>query len=126
MIRNILLVALGGGLGSVARYLVSRWAQGSILSAFPWGTMIVNIAGCVLIGFFCGLFDQGVLRSTSVKLFLTVGFCGGFTTFSTFMNENLLLLRSDSILLAAIYTGASVAIGLLGVYAGLKLAQLAF
>lgn len=117
MIRNILFVALGGAVGSVARYLVSKMVNESFSSSFPLATMLVNIAGCVLIGAFLSISERFSLGE-SCRLFLTVGLCGGFTTFSTFMNENLLLLRAGSIGLLALYAGCSVALGLLGVFAG--------
>lgn len=110
-------VAVGGALGSVARYLVSKWIADNISSAMPWGTMAVNLLGCLLIGVFCGLADKFGIGG-EIKLLLTVGFCGGFTTFSTFMNENLSLLRSSDLLLCALYTGGSVALGLLCVFLG--------
>lgn len=118
--NNILCVALGGALGSVCRYLVSKWLQEAAATAFPAGTLVVNVLGCLLIGVFYGMAERHGMGG-ELKLLLTVGFCGGFTTFSTFMNENLALLRSDQFLLAAAYAGASVALGLLAVWAGMKL-----
>ena len=117
MIRNMLFVALGGAIGSVARYLVSKMVNESFSSSFPLATMLVNIAGCVLIGIFLSLSERFSLGEGS-RLLLTVGLCGGFTTFSTLMNENLLLLRVGSIGQLALYAGGSVALGLLGVFAG--------
>lgn len=117
MIRNMLFVALGGAIGSVARYLVSKMVNESFSSSFPIATMLVNVAGCVLIGVFLYLSERFSLGESS-RLLLTVGLCGGFTTFSTFMNENLLLLRAGSICQLALYAGGSVALGLLGVFAG--------
>ena len=120
MIQQIILVAVGGGLGSAARYLASKWIQNTVLSAFPLGTLMVNVGGCLLIGLLCGLSQRGVLQNSELKLFLTVGFCGGFTTFSTFMNENLGLLRTGQLLTTALYAGLSLALGLLAVYVGIK------
>lgn len=117
MIRNMLFVALGGAIGSVARYLVSKMVNESFSSSFPLATMLVNVAGCVLIGVFLSLSERFSLGESS-RLLLTVGLCGGFTTFSTFMNENLLLFRAGSICQLALYAGGSVALGLLGVVAG--------
>lgn len=117
MIRNIIFVAIGGALGSVARYLVSKWIKDLSSTSFPFGTMAVNITGCLLIGIFYGLTERWGL-SGEMKLLLTVGFCGGFTTFSTFMNESLSLLRLDNILYAALYAGGSVALGLIAVFIG--------
>lgn len=117
MIRNIIFVAIGGALGSVVRYLVSKWINDLSSTSFPFGTMAVNITGCLLIGIFYGLTERWEL-SGEMKLLLTVGFCGGFTTFSTFMNESLSLLRLDNILYAALYAGGSVALGLIAVFIG--------
>ncbi len=122
MMQNILFVALGGALGSVARYLVSKAVNETVSSPFPFATLIVNVFGCVLIGVFYTLSDRFGFDA-GIRLLLTVGLCGGFTTFSTFMNENLLLLRSDDIVFAALYVGGSVALGLLGVWAGRLLAS---
>ena len=100
MVRNLLLVALGGGLGSVCRYLVSRMVE----SSFPWGTFAVNILGSLLIGLLVALVGKGIV-SNEIKLLLVTGFCGGFTTFSTFANESakeplktrtIMQLRKDS------------------------------
>lgn len=119
MLNNIICVALGGALGSVCRYLVSKWLQEAASVAFPVGTLAVNVLGCLLIGIFYAMAERHGMGG-SLKLLLTVGFCGGFTTFSTFMNENLTLLRSDQLLTAAMYAAASVALGLIAVWAGMK------
>ena len=125
MLKNILLVALGGAVGSVARYLVSRALNGTLLAAFPLGTLTANVLGCLIIGLVCGLADgDGPPVGADLKLLLTVGFCGGFTTFSTFMNESLTLVKTGDAVLAALYAGASVALGLAAVAAGLQLAKL--
>ena len=124
MLRNILLVAVGGAAGSVARYLLSKAVQEAAASAFPWGTMTVNIAGCLLIGFIAGLpLGGGDGQWDGLKLALTVGFCGGFTTFSTFMGESLTLAKGGDTLLSAAYIGASVAVGILAAAAGTQLAK---
>ena len=124
MLRNILLVAAGGAAGSVARYLLSKAVQGAAASAFPWGTMTVNIAGCLLIGFIGGLpIGGGDGQWDGLKLALTAGFCGGFTTFSTFANESLTLAKGGDALLPALYIGVSVAVGILAAAAGTQLAK---
>ncbi len=124
MLKNILLVALGGAAGSVARYLLSKAIQDTAATAFPWGTMAVNVAGCLLIGLLYGLAaGDGTRLGADLKLMLTVGFCGGFTTFSTFANESLTLAKTGDALLSAAYIGSSVALGVLAVAAGAQLAK---
>lgn len=124
MLKNILLVALGGAAGSVARYLLSRAVQGTMLSAFPFGTMTVNVLGCLMLGAVCGPADGGLGMSRGLRLMLTMGFCGGFTTFSTFMNESASLMRAGNALMAAAYIGASVMLGLLAVFLGMQLTKM--
>lgn len=121
MIRTILIVALGGAIGTVLRFLLSRFIQGTILSAFPYGTLVVNLLGCLLIGIFYALSARVAWVSGDMKLFLTVGLCGGLTTFSTFCNENLTLLRDGHPFTAALYAGVSITVGILAVHAGYTL-----
>ena len=117
------MVALGGALGSAARYVVSRVVQEQCATAFPLHTFAVNVVGCLLIGLVCGLAARLDGLGNGLKLFLTVGFCGGFTTFSTFCNENLALLRGGALFTAALYAALSLFVGLLAVYAGLLIAR---
>lgn len=120
MIGNLLYVGLGSCIGGIARYLVGRLLP-LTSPGFPFGTLIVNLAGCFLIGLIFGLIDRNVGLSDGMRLFLTVGFCGGFTTFSTFMYDNFLFLEGDRLLLFFIYTSVSLIVGLLLVYAGYTL-----
>ena len=92
MWRAVLFVGAGSFLGGVARYLLSRLIQSHVASGFPWGTMTVNVAGCLLIGLLYGCMERAGWMNPELRLFLTVGFCGGFTTFSTFIHENYILL----------------------------------
>lgn len=117
MIRNLLLIALGGAVGSVLRYLVS-----SLNTLFPWGTFTVNILGSLLIGLLAGLVSKGML-SPELKLLLVTGFCGGFTTFSTFANESFSMVKAGDILLTALYVGASVFVGVIAVWGGMILSN---
>ncbi|MBR1901596.1 MAG: fluoride efflux transporter CrcB [Bacteroidaceae bacterium] len=114
--KSILLVALGGGIGSVCRYLISILNT----TSYPWGTFAVNILGSLLIGLLVGCVNKGSLPP-ELKLLLVTGFCGGFTTFSTFANESVGMMKAGDILLSALYIGASVVVGVLAVWAGLKL-----
>ncbi|MEI8113968.1 MAG: fluoride efflux transporter CrcB [Bacteroidia bacterium] len=118
MLKSIMIVGFGGFIGTVARFLISRYFQENVSSVFPWGTFIVNIVGCLLIGLIYGISEKGELMSPEVRLFLTVGICGGFTTFSTFSNDAFMLLRQDEWLRFAFYTSLSFFLGLLAVYAG--------
>lgn len=115
---NYLIIALGGGIGSALRYAVSKFVQDSTNGAFPYHTFAVNIVGCLLIGLFYGLAARGHLGNNTTTLLLTTGLCGGFTTFSTFCNENIALLRGDNALTALIYVASSVFCGLLAVALG--------
>ncbi len=118
MFKIILIIGSGSFLGGIARFLASRYVQNTFISAFPYGTFLVNIIGCLLIGIFFGISEKGNLMNTEWKMFLTVGFCGGFTTFSTFANENLALLRNGNIFHFALYAGLSVFLGIMATYLG--------
>lgn len=115
---NYLIIALGGGIGSALRYAVSKFVQDSTKGAFPYHTFAVNIVGCLLIGLFYGLAARGHLGNNATTLLLTTGLCGGFTTFSTFCNENIALLRGDNAFVALVYVASSVFCGLLAVALG--------
>lgn len=124
MLKDIIMVAAGGAAGSVARYLTARAVQGTAMAAFPAGTMTVNILGCLAIGIVYGLCDNKALPGADMRLLLATGFCGGFTTFSTFANESLELFRSGSILTGSIYTAGSVALGMAAVATGMQITKI--
>lgn len=118
MLRTILFIGTGGFLGTVARFLFSKLSQQMFQTTFPIGTLIVNLTGCFILGIIYGLMERGELFSSDVRLFLTVGFCGGFTTFSTFAFENANMLRDGNFTQVALYTGISVIIGIAALIAG--------
>ncbi|MDR0768577.1 MAG: fluoride efflux transporter CrcB [Dysgonamonadaceae bacterium] len=117
MIKQLILVGLGGGVGSILRFLVSKipFAQDS----FPWATFAVNIVGCFLIG----LSAKYRFLDADMRLLLIVGFCGGFTTFSTFTAENVSLYQAGNYPLLAFYILLSVIAGLAAMLAGLILSD---
>ena len=123
MIKNILLVGLGGSLGSIARYLTKKWFAANFLQAFPWGTFVVNSIGCFLIGLFWGLNFKSIDNNENWKLFLLTGICGGFTTFSAFTLERIGLVKEQKLFLFFSYVAASVVIGLLATYIGIRLTK---
>lgn len=124
MIKNILLVGIGGGIGSIARYLCQRWAVAVYPNAFPLGTFAVNIIGCFLIGIFWGISFKSFASNESWKLFLMTGICGGFTTFSAFTLEGNVLLKEEKTGLFFIYITCSIIVGLLATYTGMKISRL--
>lgn len=116
--KNILLVGLGGGIGSIARFLGQKYIYAWYPRAFPLGTMLVNISGCFLIGLFFGLSDKGGWQP-GWRLFLMTGICGGYTTFSAFALENINLLKNGQVLYFSLYTVGSVVLGLLATLLGI-------
>lgn len=123
MIKNILLIGLGGGVGSILRYLCQKWAYQLYPHSFPWGTFAVNITGCFLIGLFWGLAFKSFVANESWKLFLMTGICGGFTTFSAFTLESVGLLKEQKTGLFFSYIIASIVLGLFATYAGMKISR---
>ena len=119
MMKDILLVCIGSFVGGGARYAISKAMQLFLPTVMPWGTLTVNVVGCFLIGLLSGLLPG----NHTAKLILVTGFCGGFTTFSTFMNENFQLGRDGHLLWAMLYTAASVVLGLLAVMAGYQIVK---
>lgn len=120
--KSLLYIFIGGGTGSVLRYLLTIGIQRSLGCIFPWGTFAVNILGCVLIGVFYTLTSR-IHISNEFRLLLTIGLCGGFTTFSTFSNESLQLLKSGIYTTFFAYVIGSVVLGILGVMLGVWMSE---
>jgi len=123
MVKSNLIAGIGGFIGTILRYLVSRLIQTHSMGLFPWATFTVNIAGCLLIGLFYGISEKGNLMSPNMRLFLTVGICGGFTTFSSFSTDAILLIQDKEWLRVSLYTSLSFFLGLVAVYAGKVLSK---
>lgn len=120
--KQLILVFLGGGLGSVLRFIVGKWLNNSE-NGIPYGTFAANIIGSLLIGVILGLAAKNESLTQSQTLLLATGFCGGFTTFSTFAYENHLFLKSGDFMSFAIYTIASFVVGFLAVFLGIFLVK---
>ena len=121
MWRDILLVGAGSFIGGALRYMVSLLLKYS--GGFPWATFAANLLGCLAIGLLWGIFSRYSNVSHQIVLFLSVGFCGGFTTFSTFSKESLQLIQSGNWTFIALYVSASVVLGILLVAAGYQIAK---
>ena len=121
MTRSLILVGAGSFAGGVARYLTQLLVQKYYPSSFPFGTLFINITGCFIIGVIYALADKGNLLSPGMRLLLATGFCGGFTTFSSFAFENISLMRDGEFFYTSLYILLSVIIGLLAVYLGILL-----
>lgn len=116
--RIIFLIGIGGGMGSIARYLVQKWVEEVYLKSFPLATFLVNVIGCLLIGVIAGLAAKGNYFTPQLRLFLVTGVCGGFTTFSTFAFENAVLVKNGNYVLLGLYVAASVIAGIMAVFLG--------
>jgi len=116
--KQILLVGFGGFIGSIARFFVSKLNLHWNLLSIPMGTLTVNILGSLIIGFIVGVSSKSEIITPGFRLFLMVGVCGGFTTFSSFTLENMTLMQNGQFASVLIYTGLSIFLGFLAVYIG--------
>ena len=124
MVKSVLIAGLGGFIGTAFRFLVSRYIQITYLSVFPWGTFLVNILWSLLIGLFFGISEKGNFMSPEWRIFLTVGLCGGFTTFSSLSNDAFLLLQNKDWFRFAVYPTISFFLGLTAVFLGRAIIKL--
>jgi CrcB protein len=118
MVKQVLLIGTGGFIGSVARYLVSRLNTRIEWFSIPIGTLTINVIGSLLIGFLVGISEKSPILTVEWRMFLMVGLCGGFTTFSSFTGENLMLIRNGQVLSLLLYTALSILLGFTAVYLG--------
>ncbi|MEI6089214.1 MAG: fluoride efflux transporter CrcB [bacterium] len=123
MFKGVLIVGLGGFLGSASRYMLTQLIHKLFSTNFPLGTLLVNIVGCLIIGFLLGIFEKGSLISPQLWLFLTVGFCGGFTTFSTFSADSVNMINDREVFYLISYIGISVFAGISCTFLGKFLAN---
>lgn len=117
--QSLLFVFLGGGLGSVVRYALGRWINSTHTSNFPFGTLAANVIACLTLGVLIGLADHRQMLSPNARLFWAVGFCGGFSTFSTFSHETLTLIQGGFSTISIIYVIISLLLCVAAIYLGL-------
>lgn len=124
MIRTLLIIGLGGAIGSILRFLTSVLVNKYWANHFPLATFLTNALGCFLIGFLIGFLEKQQLANSDLRWFLITGFCGGYTTFSTFGYENINLFQNQNTLIAFAYIALSVIIGLMAVWFGLFVSKM--
>ena len=124
MLKSVFIAGLGGFIGTALRFLISRYFQVYHTSVFPWGTFAVNILGSLIIGILFGLSEKGDLMPAEWRVFLAIGFCGGFTTFSSLSLDAFLLMQDREWVRFLAYTGLSFTLGLFAVYLGRTLIKM--
>jgi len=121
--KSLIYIFIGGGLGSVSRFLLGRWMSSLYQVQFPIGTLTVNVIACFVLGLIIGLADYKQILSPDLRIFWAVGFCGGFSTFSTFSMESLNLFQQSQTATMFLYIALSVLLCLMATYFGLFLIQ---
>lgn len=123
MFKELIIAGCGGFVGTAGRYLVGKWSSGIWHGAFPMGTFLVNVIGCFIIGLFFGLLENAKVMTPQENVLLITGFCGGFTTFSSFADDMWVLAQKGDWMTFALYLSISVVAGVLLVWAGRALVR---
>ena len=121
--KELIAVFIGSGLGGLTRFGLGKWIDGLHGHHFPFGTFVVNVVACFALGFVIGLADHRQILSPTARLFLAVGFCGGFSTFSTFSSETLTLFQQGHNISLVLYILASVLLCVTATFGGLFIAE---
>ncbi len=121
--KTVLLLVIAGGLGALSHYALCSWIHGQTGNGFPWGTMAVNVLGCLLFGLLWTLAEERFLVPRSVSFIILTGFVGSFTTFSTMTFETLNLIKTSSWLSAILYMGVGQILGIVAAVAGIEVAK---
>ncbi|MBX7203761.1 MAG: fluoride efflux transporter CrcB [Bacteroidia bacterium] len=121
--KELIVVFIGSGLGGLSRFALGRWVDNWHTQPFPFGTFVVNLLACFLFGFIVGLADTKQILPPTAKLFMTVGFCGGFSTFSSFSSEALSLFQSNYNFALLLYVVGSVVLCITATFGGMLLAE---
>ena len=122
--NQLLLIFIGGGLGSLVRFAFSKFIQENIDKTFPFGTLGVNVLASLILGILVGMFETKTLINSNYRTFIAIGFCGGFSTFSTFSNDTLQLIQNNRITEAFLNIFLNVILCLLATFGGLMLAKI--
>jgi fluoride exporter len=125
-LQKYLLIAIGGALGSVTRYLVGSTVANRMGTRFPYGTFVINLTACLIIGFFLAAVGRRTEVNPALRFLIPIGFVGAYSTFSTFEWETFVHLQTGDFLIAALYVSLSILLGLLAVWVGVVLARFAF
>lgn len=124
MFRNLLLIGIGSFAGGIARFLCQQLVQKNYPASLPLGTLGVNVTGCFIIGIIYGLGNRGNVLSPELRLLIATGFCGGYTTFSSFAYENISMIQNGEFFFTALYILLSLFAGFAAVYVGIILIEL--
>src|ERR1700744_31802 len=125
-LQKFLLIAIGGALGSIARYVVGSTITNRMGTRFPYGTFVINLTACLIIGFFLAAAGRRAEINPAWRFLIPIGFVGAYSTFSTFEWETFVHLQTSDFLIAALYVSLSILLGLVAVWAGVVLARFAF